>query len=120
MRYLGEIEFGATVKNLSSEVGMSRSVFSNFPQQVKLDTAYERNCKLFIFLFIIFVQFFLRFFFYSYDSFWRNYSFFSFSLQCKCQLHLLLSICHERKLLLQNFKAKLTLLYGDYNRKFKL
>ncbi|KAM7343526.1 prominin isoform 2-T2 [Cochliomyia hominivorax] len=46
MRYLGEIEFGATVKNLSSEVGMSRSVFSNFPQQVKLDTAYERNYTL--------------------------------------------------------------------------
>lgn len=45
MRYLGEIEFGATVKNLTSEVGMSRSIFSNFPQQVKHDTAYERNCK---------------------------------------------------------------------------
>lgn len=48
MRYLGEIEFGATVKNLSSEVGMSRSIFSNFPQQVKHDTAYERNCKSFL------------------------------------------------------------------------
>ncbi|XP_058979653.1 prominin-1-A isoform X2 [Musca domestica] len=46
MRYLGEIEFGATVKNLTSEVGMSRSVFSNFPQQVKMDTAYERNYTL--------------------------------------------------------------------------
>uniref|UniRef100_A0A1I8NZW3 Prominin n=1 Tax=Stomoxys calcitrans TaxID=35570 RepID=A0A1I8NZW3_STOCA len=46
MRYLGEIEFGATVKNLTSEVGMSRSIFSNFPQQVKLDTAYERNYTL--------------------------------------------------------------------------
>lgn len=45
MRYLGEIEFGATVKNLTSEVGVSRSIFSNFPQQVKHDTAYERNCK---------------------------------------------------------------------------
>ncbi|XP_061400004.1 prominin-1-A [Musca vetustissima] len=46
MRYLGEIEFGATVKNLTSEVGMSRSIFSNFPQQVKMDTAYERNYTL--------------------------------------------------------------------------
>lgn len=46
MRYLGEIEFGSTVKNLTSEVGISRSIFSNFPQQVKHDTAYERNCKL--------------------------------------------------------------------------
>jgi len=45
MRYLGEIEFGSTVKNLTSEVGVSRSIFSNFPQQVKHDTAYERNCK---------------------------------------------------------------------------
>ncbi|XP_046811807.1 uncharacterized protein LOC111684217, partial [Lucilia cuprina] len=45
MRYLGEIEMGATVKNLSSEVGLSRSIFSNFPQQVKTDTAYERNSK---------------------------------------------------------------------------
>jgi len=45
MRYLGEIEFGATVKNLTSEVGVSRSIFSNFPQQVKHDTAYERNCE---------------------------------------------------------------------------
>ncbi|XP_037950324.1 uncharacterized protein LOC119681255 [Teleopsis dalmanni] len=46
MRYLGEIEFGATVKNLSSEVGVSRSIFSNYPQQVKHDTAYERNYTL--------------------------------------------------------------------------
>ncbi|XP_043646290.1 uncharacterized protein LOC122615317 isoform X2 [Drosophila teissieri] len=46
MRYLGEIEFGATVKNLTSEVGVSRSIFSNFPQQVKHDTAYERNYTL--------------------------------------------------------------------------
>ncbi|XP_073845813.1 prominin isoform X2 [Musca autumnalis] len=46
MRYLGEIEFGATVKNLTSEVGMSRSIFSNFPQTVKMDTAYERNYTL--------------------------------------------------------------------------
>ncbi|XP_033233574.1 uncharacterized protein prom isoform X5 [Drosophila pseudoobscura] len=46
MRYLGEIEFGATVKNLTSEVGVSRSIFSNFPQQVKHDTSYERNYTL--------------------------------------------------------------------------
>ncbi|XP_067627769.1 prominin-1 isoform X2 [Eurosta solidaginis] len=46
MRYLGEIEFGGTVKNLTSEVGVSRSIFSNFPQQVKRDTAYERNYTL--------------------------------------------------------------------------
>ncbi|KAH8405087.1 hypothetical protein KR222_000907 [Zaprionus bogoriensis] len=46
MRYLGEIEFGSTVKNLTSEVGVSRSIFSNFPQQVKHDTAYERNYTL--------------------------------------------------------------------------
>lgn len=45
MRYLGEIEFGSTVKNLTSEVGVSRSIFTNFAQQVKHDTAYERNCK---------------------------------------------------------------------------
>uniref|UniRef100_A0A1A9WXI9 Prominin n=1 Tax=Glossina brevipalpis TaxID=37001 RepID=A0A1A9WXI9_9MUSC len=46
MRYLGEIEFGSTIRNLSSEVGMSRSVFGNFPQQVKHDTVYERNYTL--------------------------------------------------------------------------
>ena len=59
MRYLGEIEFGATVKNLTAEVGVSRSIFHNFPQQVKHDTAYERNCKLAydIFFFLLLIVF---------------------------------------------------------------
>lgn len=102
MRYLGEIEFGATVKNLSSEVGMSRSVFSNFPQQVKLDTAYERNCKLFIFLFIIFVQFFLLFFFIPMTLF-REITLF-LVLACSANVNY---ICYCQYVMKENFCCKI-------------
>ncbi|XP_037918454.1 prominin-1-A isoform X2 [Hermetia illucens] len=43
MRYLGEMELDGAVKNLTVEVGVSKSLFGNFPVQVKKDTLTQRN-----------------------------------------------------------------------------
>lgn len=52
MRYLGELDHGLSVTNLSTEVGLSESMFLNFPMQIKEDTIFERNGELkFIFSF---------------------------------------------------------------------
>ncbi|XP_055390329.1 prominin-like protein isoform X2 [Condylostylus longicornis] len=43
MKYLGELESGTQVQNLSNEVAISRSIFGNYPEQLKRDTAIQRN-----------------------------------------------------------------------------
>lgn len=43
MKYLGELDYGLSVTNLSVEVGLSESIFGNFPHQVKEDTFHQRS-----------------------------------------------------------------------------